>query len=87
MTILLVLNNKSAGNVQLLIRLPNEIMEKRFKKLMDMRMYQEAFDLIYSKSQLGEYYFLDPNKMHNIKPPEYILVEDLITASKRKKPH
>ena len=84
MTILLVLNSQSARNVQLLIRLPNAFLEKRFRRLMDAKMYKEAFELVYSKSQPGEYYFLDPNKMHYIRPPAYILVEGLIAASKSK---
>ncbi len=84
MTILLVLNNKSARNVQLLITLSSEILEKKFKKLMEEKLYKEAFDLVYAKSQPGEFYFLDPEKMHYIKLPEYILVEELIVASQRK---
>lgn len=84
MTILLVLNRESARNVQLLIKLPSEILEKKFKKLMEAKLYKEAFDFVYSKCQPGEFYFLDPAKMHYIKPPEYILVEDLIFSSKHK---
>ena len=82
MTILLVLNSKSARNVQVLVRLPNEILKKKFRDLMRAKKHKEAFELLYSKSEPEHY--LDPNKTHSIKPPEYILVEDLIFACKQK---
>ncbi len=78
MTILLVLNRVSARNVQLLVRLPSENLERKFKKLMEEGKHGEAFDLVYSKSQPSEYCYLDPEKMHYIKPPDYVLVEELI---------
>ena len=75
--VLLSFNGGRAKNVQLLVELKNEVLERRFKKLMEGRRHREAFDLIYSKSQ-SEFYYLDPEREHTIKPPEYILVEDLI---------
>lgn len=77
MTILLSFNGGSAKNVQILIELKNEVLERRFRKLMEEKKHQEAFELIYSKSQ-SDFYYLDPEREHTIKPPEYILVEDLI---------
>ena len=82
MTILFVLNRAGAQNCQLLVRLPNEILEKSLRELMHAKRYKEAFDLVYSKSEPECY--LDPNKTYSIKPPEYILVEDLIFAQKQK---
>jgi len=83
MIILLSFNGGSAKNVQILIELKNEVLERRFKKLMEEKRHQEAFDLVYSKSQ-SEFYYLDPEREHTIKPPEYILVEDLIQESKKR---
>ncbi len=77
MIILLSFNGGSAKNVQILIELRNEVLKRRFKKLMEEKKHQEAFELVYSKSQ-SDFYYLDPEREHTIKPPEYILVEDLI---------
>ena len=80
MTILLVLNRVSAKNVQLLVRLPSENLERKFRRLMEEKKHKEAFDLVYSKSQPSEYCYLDPEKMHYLKPPDYVLVEELIAG-------
>jgi sulfur transfer complex TusBCD TusB component (DsrH family) len=81
MIILLSFNGGGARNVQVLIELKNDVLARRFKKLMDEKRHQEAFELVYSKSE-SDFYYLDPEKEHTIRPPEYILVEDLIARGK-----
>jgi len=83
MTILLVLNRSGARNVRILVRIPNENLEERFRILMDSQKYVEALEFAIQKAMVEEY--LDPEKTYNFRPPEYTLVEDLIAARQEEK--
>ena len=62
----------------MLISIKSQLLEKKLRKLMEAKKYKEAFDLVYSKEEHSEIYYMDPEKTHYIRTPEYILVEDLI---------
>ena len=75
MKVLLVLNNKYAKDVRVLVRLQTKWLREEVTALLEENKGKEAFDLIKSKAVVEEYI---PSGSKLKEKPQITLIEDLL---------
>ncbi len=59
--------------IRLLVRIENEILGRKIKKLMNEEKHKEALKLAKEQAQVEQFFF--PGMTYNFEMPTYILVE------------
>ena len=75
MKVLLVLNNKHARDVRILVRLQSKCLREEVIALLEKNKGKEAFDLIVSKALVEDYIPLGTKLTEK---PQLTLIEDLL---------
>ena len=75
MKVLLVLNNKHARDVRILVKLQTKCLREEVITLLEKNKGKEAFDLIISKAMVEDYI---PLGTKLVEKPQLTLIEDLL---------